>query len=126
AGPGPPGRPRDAGSALSGGRPGGPLGRSLEARRDGLDLRRQPDHLDGVVPLPPPPRFEASQPGERIMKSKGFYVVGGALLLGFIGFSLLSFKQTLTPYVSYEQARSANRMVQVAGALEKGSSAYQE
>ncbi|HZF08929.1 MAG TPA: cytochrome c maturation protein CcmE [Thermoanaerobaculia bacterium] len=60
------------------------------------------------------------------MKSKGFYVIGGALLLGFIGFSLLSFKQTLTPYVSYEQARSANRMVQVAGALEKGSSAYKE
>jgi len=60
------------------------------------------------------------------MKSKGFYVIGGALLLGFIGFSLLSFKQTLTPYVSYEQARSANRMVQVAGALEKGSSNYQE
>ena len=60
------------------------------------------------------------------MKSKGYYVVGSILLLAFIGFSLSSFKQTLTPYVSYEEARTANRMVQVAGALEKGSSAYQE
>ena len=61
-------------------------------------------------------------------KAQGYlyYAIGSALLLGFIGFSLLSFKQTLTPYVSYEQARSANRMVQVAGALEKGSSAYKE
>jgi cytochrome c-type biogenesis protein CcmE len=60
------------------------------------------------------------------MKSKGYYVVGSILLLAFIGFSLSSFKQTLTPYVSYEEARTANRMVQVAGALEKGSSAYHD
>ena len=60
------------------------------------------------------------------MKSKGYYVIGSILLLAFIGFSLSSFKQTLTPYVSYEEARTANRMVQVAGALEKGSSAYKE
>jgi cytochrome c-type biogenesis protein CcmE len=60
------------------------------------------------------------------MKSKGYYVVGSILLLGFIGFSLLSFKKTLTPYVSYDEARTANRMVQVAGALEKGSSSYHD
>ncbi|HEV7515355.1 MAG TPA: cytochrome c maturation protein CcmE [Thermoanaerobaculia bacterium] len=60
------------------------------------------------------------------MKSKGYYVVGSILLLGFLGFSLLSFKKTLTPYVSYDEARSANRMVQVAGALEKGSSSYHQ
>ncbi|MEA2693648.1 MAG: cytochrome c-type biosis protein CcmE [Acidobacteriota bacterium] len=60
------------------------------------------------------------------MKSKGYYVVGSILLLAFIGFSLSSFKQTLTPYVSYEEARTANRMVQVAGALEKGSSSYHQ
>jgi cytochrome c-type biogenesis protein CcmE len=58
------------------------------------------------------------------MKSKGFYVIGGVLLLGFILLSASSFKQTLTPYVSYDEARAANRMVQVAGALEKGSSSY--
>jgi cytochrome c-type biogenesis protein CcmE len=55
---------------------------------------------------------------------KWFYFVGGALLVAFIGFSLLSFKQTLTPYVTYQEACSTDRMVQVAGALEKGSSAY--
>jgi len=60
------------------------------------------------------------------MRTKGYYVLGSILLLAFIGFSLSSFKQTLTPYVSYEEARTANRMVQVAGALEKGSSAYKD
>jgi len=57
-------------------------------------------------------------------KKKRFYVLGGVLLLAFAGFSLASFKETLTPYVSYEQARDVNRMVQVAGALDKGSSSY--
>ena len=60
----------------------------------------------------------------RVMRTNVYYVIGSLLILGFIGFSLSSFKQTLTPYVSYEEARTANRMVQVAGALEKGSSAY--
>jgi cytochrome c-type biogenesis protein CcmE len=55
---------------------------------------------------------------------KSFYVVGAALLLAFVGFSLLSFKQTLTPYVTYHEACATDRMVQVAGALEKGSSSY--
>jgi cytochrome c-type biogenesis protein CcmE len=61
-----------------------------------------------------------------VLKSKVYYVVGSVLLLAFLGFSLSSFKQSLTPYVSYQQARTENRMVQVAGALEKGSSSYQE
>lgn len=60
------------------------------------------------------------------MRTKGYYVIGSLLLLAFIGFSLSSFKQTLTPYVSFDEARSANRMVQVAGALEKGSSSYKD
>ena len=58
--------------------------------------------------------------------SKGrLYLVGGAVLLAFAGFSLTSFRQSLTPYVDYGQARTANRMVQVAGALAKGSSSYE-
>jgi cytochrome c-type biogenesis protein CcmE len=61
------------------------------------------------------------------MKSKGrLYLLGALLLLAFAGFSLTSFRDTLTPYVSYQQARDANRMVQVAGALQKGSSAYEQ
>jgi cytochrome c-type biogenesis protein CcmE len=58
------------------------------------------------------------------MKKKGFYILGVVLLLAFAGFSASAFKETLTPYVPYETARRGDRVVQVAGALEKGSSSY--
>lgn len=58
------------------------------------------------------------------MKKKGHYFLGVVLLLAFAGFSASAFKDTLTPYVPYETARRGDRMVQVAGALEKGSSSY--
>jgi len=58
------------------------------------------------------------------MKTKPLYLLGAVLLLGFAGFSLSSFKQTLTPYVPYAKARSGERIVQVAGGLQKGSSSY--
>ena len=57
-------------------------------------------------------------------KSHRYYLLGTVLLLAFAGFSLSSFKETLTPYVDYKQARETSRIVQVAGALEKGSSKY--
>lgn len=57
-------------------------------------------------------------------KNHRYTLLGVVLLLAFAGFSLSSFKETLTPYVSYKQAREAERVVQVAGALEKGSSKY--
>ncbi|MFL6198131.1 MAG: cytochrome c maturation protein CcmE [Thermoanaerobaculia bacterium] len=57
-------------------------------------------------------------------KSHRYYLLGAVLLLAFAGFSLSAFKETLTPYVSYKQAREADRVVQVMGALEKGSSKY--
>jgi cytochrome c-type biogenesis protein CcmE len=60
------------------------------------------------------------------MTRRGYYFLGGALLLGFAGFSLASFQSSLTPYVSYEEARARSRTVQVAGALEKGSWSYDE
>jgi cytochrome c-type biogenesis protein CcmE len=59
-------------------------------------------------------------------KKNRYYLLGGVLLLAFAGFSFSSFKETLTPYVSYEQAREGDRMVQIAGALEKGSAAYKD
>ena len=59
-------------------------------------------------------------------KTQRYYLLGAFLLLGFAGFSLSSFKETLTPYVSFEQAREADRVVQVAGGLEKGSSSYED
>lgn len=58
------------------------------------------------------------------MKRNLWYVVGGLMLLAFAGFSLMSFQQNLTPYVSFEQATSSPRMVQVMGGLQKGSAGY--
>ena len=58
------------------------------------------------------------------MKKNRLYMFGGVLLLAFAGFSFTAFKDSMTPYVPYERAREGDRVVQVAGALEKGSSAY--
>lgn len=58
------------------------------------------------------------------MKKSYLYAFGGVLILAFAGFALTNFKQTLTPYVSYDFARSADRVVQVAGGLVQGSSSY--
>jgi cytochrome c-type biogenesis protein CcmE len=58
--------------------------------------------------------------------NRRLYLIGGLLLLAFAGFSLASFRSSLTPYVNYQEARAANRMVQVAGALQKGTSSYQQ
>jgi cytochrome c-type biogenesis protein CcmE len=58
------------------------------------------------------------------MAKNKLYVVGGALVIAFAALSLLSFKQTLTPYVTYAEARADQRMVQVAGGLQEGTSWY--
>lgn len=58
------------------------------------------------------------------MARNRLYVLGGALVIAFAALSLLSFKQTLTPYVTYAEARADQRMVQVAGGLEKDTSWY--
>jgi cytochrome c-type biogenesis protein CcmE len=57
-------------------------------------------------------------------KKNRLYLFGALLLLAFAGFSFTAFKDSMTPYVSYERAREADRVVQVAGALEKGSYSY--
>lgn len=58
------------------------------------------------------------------MRRNHLYAVGAVLVVGFAGFALASFKETLTPYVSYADARATERVVQVAGGLAQGSSAY--
>lgn len=55
-----------------------------------------------------------------------YYGLGAALLVAFAGFAFSAFKETLTPYVSFEEARAVERTVQVAGALVQGSSSYDE
>jgi cytochrome c-type biogenesis protein CcmE len=58
-------------------------------------------------------------------KNRLYYAVGAVLLLLFAGFSYSEFKSALTPYVPYEVARASDeRVVQVAGGLEKDSSSY--
>lgn len=53
-------------------------------------------------------------------------VVGLALIVGFVAFGAGAFKASLTPYVSFSQARAALDAVQVAGKLVEGSSFYDE
>ncbi|MDY7093532.1 MAG: cytochrome c maturation protein CcmE [Acidobacteriota bacterium] len=60
------------------------------------------------------------------MKQRKFQILGVVLLLAFAGFTMASFQDTLTPYVSYDKAREMNRTVQVAGGLEAESSSYDE
>ena len=60
------------------------------------------------------------------MKSKIWTAVGVALLVAFAGFAFTTFKSTLTPYVTFADARRSARAVQVAGALEKGSTRYDD
>lgn len=58
------------------------------------------------------------------MNKKWTYAMGALLLVAFAGFSMASFKEALTPYVPYETARVSTGAVQVAGALQAGSSDY--
>ncbi len=58
------------------------------------------------------------------MKKNRLFLFGILLLLAFAAFSFTAFKDSMTPYVSYEKAREGGRIVQVAGALEKGSYSY--
>lgn len=58
------------------------------------------------------------------MKKSHLYALGTVLILAFAGFTFASFQQSLTPYVPFEQARSTERVVQVAGGLAADSSSY--
>ena len=58
------------------------------------------------------------------MNKRATYLLGGLLLLAFGGFALASFRSSLTQYVSYGEARTTARTVQVAGGLDKGSTSY--
>jgi cytochrome c-type biogenesis protein CcmE len=59
-------------------------------------------------------------------QTKVYYLIGAVLLLIFAGFSYSEFKDSLTPYVPFDVARKADRTVQVAGGLDKGTSSYDE
>jgi cytochrome c-type biogenesis protein CcmE len=55
---------------------------------------------------------------------KKAYWAGGVILVGFLTLGLTTFTKSMTPYVSFQEAKEARRTVQVMGALEKGTSRY--
>ncbi len=55
---------------------------------------------------------------------KKAYWIGGVVVLAFLVLGLSTFTKSMTPYVSFDEARSSGRTVQVMGALEKGTSRY--
>ncbi len=55
---------------------------------------------------------------------KKAYWIGAVVVLAFLGLGLTTFTKSMTPYVSFDEARSSGRTVQVMGALEKGTSRY--
>ena len=54
---------------------------------------------------------------------KGYWVAA-ALTLAFVGFGLTAFQKTLTPYLSFDEAKKAQGVVQVMGSLDKESDRY--
>ena len=52
------------------------------------------------------------------------YWIAAALTLAFVGFGLTAFQKTLTPYLSFDEAKKSRGVVQVMGALDKASDRY--
>jgi len=55
---------------------------------------------------------------------KKAYWFGAVVVLGFLVLGLSTFTKSMTPYVSFDEAKASRRTVQVMGALEKGTSRY--
>ena len=56
---------------------------------------------------------------------KGYWIAA-AMTLAFVGFGLSAFQKTLTPYLSFDDAKKAKGVVQVMGALDKASDRYDD
>ena len=52
------------------------------------------------------------------------YVIAGVLAVAFVLLGVTSFTKTLTPYLSFDEARHAKGVVQVMGGLDKTSDRY--
>ena len=55
---------------------------------------------------------------------KKAYWAGAALIVAFLLLGLTTFSSSMTPYVTFDEAVSSPRVVQVMGGLEKDSSKY--
>ena len=56
---------------------------------------------------------------------KGYWIAA-VMTLAFVGFGLSAFQKTLTPYLSFDEAKKAKGVVQVMGALDKQSDRYDD
>ena len=56
---------------------------------------------------------------------KGYWIAA-ALTLAFVGFGLTACQKTLTPYLSFDEAKKSQGVVQVMGALDKQSDRYDQ
>lgn len=54
------------------------------------------------------------------------YIIGAVVVAAALIFALLSFKSTLTSYVTIDEAKAGEQYVQVAGLLVQGSDRYDE
>ena len=52
------------------------------------------------------------------------YAIAGILAVGFVALGLTAFQKTLTPYLSFDEARKSRGVIQVMGALDKTSDRY--
>jgi cytochrome c-type biogenesis protein CcmE len=52
------------------------------------------------------------------------YVVAAGLAIAFVLLGVTSFTKTLTPYLSFDEARKSRGVVQVMGGLDKASDRY--
>lgn len=75
-----------------------------------------PEAAPPAAPLP-----AAKKPTSRLALWIGLAAIGA-----FLVFGLSAFNKTLTPYVSFDEARRSQTVVQVAGGLVKGSDTYDE
>jgi cytochrome c-type biogenesis protein CcmE len=55
---------------------------------------------------------------------KKAYWAGAVVILAFLTLGLSTFTKSMTPYVSFNEAKQLSRTVQIMGGLEKGSSRY--
>ncbi len=54
---------------------------------------------------------------------KGYWIAS-VLALAFVALGVTAFQKTLTPYLTFDEARKAKGVVQVMGALDKSSDKY--
>ena len=54
---------------------------------------------------------------------KGYWIAGG-LAAAFVLLGVMSFSKTLTPYLTFDEARKARGVVQVMGSLDRTSDRY--